>query len=69
MDIFFVIVTALIAWHGLTFRDADGKKDFVRLLFGAIALQICLRVLFYDIFGGVQLHLIIRLFPINFLIP
>ena len=53
MDIFFVIVTALIAWHGLTFRDADGKKDFVRLLFGAIALLFCLRVLFYDIFGGV----------------
>ena len=42
MDIFFVIVTALVAWHGLTFKDTDGKKDFVRLLFGAIALLFCL---------------------------
>ena len=53
MDILFVIITALIAWHGLTFRDANGKKDFVRLLFGAIALLFFLRVLFFDIFGGV----------------
>ena len=52
MDIFFVIVTALIAWHGLTFRDAEGKKDFVRLLFGAIALLFCLRVFFFDVLGG-----------------
>ena len=49
MDILFVIITALIAWHGLTFRNADGKKDFVRLLFGAISLLFCLRVLFFDI--------------------
>ena len=52
MDIFFVIITALIAWHGLTFKDANGRKDFVRLLFGAIALLFCLRVLFFDILGG-----------------
>ena len=52
MDIFFVIVTALIAWHGLTFRNANGKKDFVRLLFGAISLLFCLRVLFFDILGN-----------------
>ena len=52
MDIFFVIVTALIAWHGLTFRDTEGKKDFVRLLFGAISLLFCLRVLFFDILGS-----------------
>ena len=37
---------------GLTFRNADGKKDFVRLLFGAISLLFCLRVLFFDILGG-----------------
>ena len=53
MDIFFVIATALIAWHGLTFKDADGKKDFVRLLFGTISLLFCLRVFFFDILGGV----------------
>ena len=49
MDILFIIVTSFIAWHGLTFRNANGKKDFVRLLFGAISLLFCLRVLFFDI--------------------
>ena len=52
MDILFVLITAFIAWHGLTFRNTDGKKDFVRLLFGAISLLFCLRVLFFDILGG-----------------
>ena len=52
MNILFVVITGLIAWHGLTFRDYEGKKDFVRLLFGAIALLFCLRVLFFDILGG-----------------
>ena len=52
MNIFFVIVTGLIAWHGLTFRDADGKRDFVRLLFGAIALLFCIRVFYFDILGS-----------------
>ena len=49
----FVLITALIAWHGLKFRDKDGKKDFVRLLFGSISLLFCLRVLFFDILGGI----------------
>ena len=52
MNILFIIVTGLIAWHGLTFRDADGERDFVRLLFGAIALLFCLRVLYFDILGS-----------------
>ena len=52
MDMFFVIVTGLVAWHGLTFRDANGGIDFVRLLFGAIALLFCLRVFFFDILSG-----------------
>ena len=52
MDILFVIVTALIAWNGLSFRNSEGNKDFVRLLFGAISLLFCLRVLFFDILGG-----------------
>ena len=39
MDILFVIITGLIAWHGLTFKSSDGKKDFVRLLFGAISTK------------------------------
>lgn len=45
----FVIVTAIIAWHGLTYRNKDGEKDFVRLLFGCISLLFFLRVLFVDI--------------------
>ena len=47
----FVVLTGMIAWHGLTFRDADGERDLVRTLFGCIALLFCLRVLFVDIFG------------------
>ena len=50
MDILFVVITAFIAWHGLTFKDKKGKKDFVRLLFGSIFL-FCIRVLFTDILG------------------
>ena len=49
MNLIFVIVTAFISWHGLTFRDAEGKKDFVRLLFGSIALLFCIKVLFTDV--------------------
>ena len=49
MDIIFVIITALIAWHGLTFKDKNGKKDFVRMLFGSISLLFCIRVLITDI--------------------
>ena len=49
MDFFFVIITALIAWHGLTFKDKNGKKDFVRMLFGSISLLFCIRVLVTDI--------------------
>ena len=49
MNILFVFITAFIAWHGLTFRDKNGNKDFVRLLFGAISLLFCIRVLFTEI--------------------
>jgi hypothetical protein len=45
----FVIVTGAIAYHGLTHRTPDGDRDWVRLLFGCIALLFCLRVLFVDI--------------------
>ena len=46
---FFIITTAFISWHGITYRNMDGEKDFVRLLFGCIALLFFLRVLFVDI--------------------
>jgi len=48
-DWFFIIVTALIAWNGISFRDDSGKTDIVRLLFGSIALLFCLRVFIVDI--------------------
>ena len=48
---FFVLVTAAVAYHGLTYRTKEGGRDWVRLLFGCIALLFCLRVLFHDIFG------------------
>lgn len=50
VDWIFVLITGLIAWHGLTYRNADGERDLVRTLFGCIALLFCLRVLFADIF-------------------
>lgn len=49
-DWFFVIVTAAVAYHGLTYRDENSESDFVRLLFGCIALLFCIRVLVVDIF-------------------
>ena len=51
IDIFFVIVTGLVAWHGLTFRTKDGEREGVHLLFGCIALMYCLWVLFDDLLG------------------
>ncbi len=49
-DWLFVIVTTAIAYHGLTYRDENGESDFVRLLFGCIALLFCIRILVVDIF-------------------
>ena len=46
----FILATGLISWHGITYRDEEGEKDFVRLLFGCIALIFFLRVLLVDIF-------------------
>ena len=48
-DWLFVLVTAAVAYHGLTFRDEEGEREWVHLLFGCIALLFCLRVLFFDI--------------------
>lgn len=49
LDWVFVIVTGLVAWHGLTYRDADGETEIGHLLFGAIALLFCVRVFLVDI--------------------
>ncbi|NNF95953.1 MAG: hypothetical protein HKM94_03375 [Halobacteria archaeon] len=52
VDIIFVIVTGAIAYHGLTYRDEEGRSEIGHLLFGAIALLFCLRILFVDIIGA-----------------
>lgn len=49
LDIFFLVVTAVVTYHGLTWRDEEGESDFVRLLFGAIALLFFFRVLLVDV--------------------
>ncbi len=51
INIVFLIVTAAVAYHGLTWRDENGESDFVRLLFGAIALLFFFRVLLVDVMG------------------
>lgn len=48
-DWIFVIITAGIAVHGLTYRDDEGHPTVGHLLFGCIALLFSLRVLFVDI--------------------
>ena len=51
VNIIFLLVTFLIAKHGITYRKDDGEKDFVRLLFGCIAAVYFILVLFKDILG------------------
>ncbi|MBL6957997.1 MAG: hypothetical protein ISR52_03380 [Rhodospirillales bacterium] len=50
----FLIVTGMIAYHGITFRDEEGNTDFVRLLFGCIAAVFFFLVLFQDVLGIVR---------------
>ena len=50
----FLTVTALVAWHGISFRDKGGKTEFVHLLFGAIAAVFFFKVLFEDVLGVVS---------------
>lgn len=49
INLVFLIVTGFIAWHGIRFRDAEGKSDFVRLLFGCIAAVFFVMVLLQDV--------------------
>ena len=51
VNIIFLVVTALIAKHGITYRKEDGERDFVRLLFGCIAATYFFLVLFKDVLG------------------
>lgn len=49
LNLFFLLVTGVVAYHGLTYRDEEGNSDTVRLLFGCIALLFFFRVLFVDV--------------------
>jgi len=51
LNFVFLAVTAFVAWHGITYRDEEGKKDTVRLLFGCIAAIFFFMVLFQDVLG------------------
>lgn len=49
VNLVFLVVTGYISWHGIRYRDADGKTDFVRLLFGCIAAVFFVMVLLQDV--------------------
>lgn len=50
----FLVATAFIAYHGITYRNEDGEQDWVRLLFGCIALTFFFLVLFADVLGVIS---------------
>tara|TARA_B100000315_G_scaffold240883_1_gene261133 strand:- start:47 stop:247 length:201 start_codon:yes stop_codon:yes gene_type:complete len=54
VNLIFLLVTGFVAWHGISFRDAEGKTDFVRMLFGSIAAVYFFMVLFQDVLGVVR---------------
>ena len=49
LDILFLIITGAVSYHALTYRNEEGERDTVRLLFGCIALLFFFRVLFVDV--------------------
>jgi len=51
VNLIFLVVTGFIAVHGIRYRDAEGKSDFVRLLFGCIAAVFFFMVLIQDVLG------------------
>ena len=54
INVVFLAATGFIAFHGITYRDDEGKSDVVRLLFGCIAAVFFILVLFQDILGLVS---------------
>ncbi len=54
VNLVFLVVTGIIAYHGIRFRDEEGNTDFVRLLFGCIAGVFFFMVLFQDVLGVVR---------------
>lgn len=55
INIIFLIVTGAVALHAIRYRDEEGRADFVRLLFGCIALTFFFLVFFQDVLGVVSL--------------
>lgn len=55
IDLVFLLVTGLVAWHGIRYRDSEGRPDLVRLLFASIAALFFVMVLFRDVLGLVQI--------------
>ena len=51
VKIILLVVTALIARHGLTYRNEEGERACVRLVFGCIAATYFFLVLFKDVLG------------------
>ena len=51
VNIIFLLVTAIIAKHGITYRKDNGERDFVRFVFGCIAATYFFLVLFKDVLG------------------
>ena len=51
INMLFLAVTGFITWHGIRYRDKEGKTDFVRMLFGCIAATFFFMVLFKDVLG------------------
>lgn len=49
VDIVFLVVTGLIAYNGVRYRDTEGNSDFVRLLFGCIAAMFFFLILLRDV--------------------
>tara|TARA_B100000886_G_scaffold89579_1_gene59035 strand:+ start:2744 stop:2944 length:201 start_codon:yes stop_codon:yes gene_type:complete len=45
----FLIATAFVTYHGLTYRNNDGESNWVHLLFGCIAAVYFFLVLFRDV--------------------
>ena len=51
INIIFLVITALIAHHALTYRNDEGKKDFVRIFFGCIAAVYFFLIFLKNILG------------------
>lgn len=49
IDWLLVTGTGLVAFHALTYRDENGERPWVHLLFGAIALMFFMRFLLHNI--------------------